>query len=102
MLKREIHTLNHKLRNIKDKREIVVRERQLHARIELDPNFLRTLIFSKTLFRNIVSCSKQKFGEKKINAYENSTNSVRSTGGQGAFRKPAHKSCGTKTPFGSK
>ena len=29
MLKREIHTLNHKLRNIKDKREIVVRERQL-------------------------------------------------------------------------
>ena len=29
MLKREIHTLNHKLRNIKDKREIIVRERQL-------------------------------------------------------------------------
>ena len=29
MLKREIHTLNHKLRNIRDKREIVVRERQL-------------------------------------------------------------------------
>ena len=29
MLKREIHSLNHKLRNIQDKREIVVRERQL-------------------------------------------------------------------------
>ena len=35
MLKREIHTLNHKLRNIRDKREIVNRERQLlEERIE--------------------------------------------------------------------
>lgn len=35
MLKREIHSLNNKLRNLRDKREIVVRERQLlQERIE--------------------------------------------------------------------
>lgn len=35
MLKREIHTLNNKLRNVRDKREIVIRERQLlQERIE--------------------------------------------------------------------
>lgn len=65
MLKREIHTLNNKLRNVRDKREIVIRERQLlQERIETLIGSISNEVASRKSLRKEINEMNEAFKEE--------------------------------------
>ena len=65
MLRREIHSLNNKLRNVRDKREIVMRERQLlQERIETLVGSISNEVESRKSLRKEINQMNEAFKEE--------------------------------------